>query len=65
MTRSYQSAEVSKVSVISYIEIVFVIAIGSVFFNENFNYLVYIGMFLVTFGVVFNVAFYRNDKQNL
>ena len=65
MTRSYQSAEVSKVSVISYIEIIFVIAIGSVFFNENFDYLVYIGMFLVTFGVVFNVAFYRNDKQNL
>ena len=32
---------------------------------ENFDYLVYIGMFLVTFGVVFNVAFYRNDKQNL
>lgn len=62
MTRSYQSDKVSRVSIISYSEIIFVIAIGSLFFDENFNFLVYIGMFLVTFGVVFNVAMNRNDK---
>ena len=62
MTRAYQSDKVSRVSIISYSEIIFVIAIGSLFFDENFNFLVYIGMFLVTFGVVFNVAMNRNDK---
>ena len=65
MTKSYQSSEVSKVSIVTYIEILFVIAIGSFYFNENFELLVYIGMFMVTFGVVFNVIFFRSDKQNI
>ena len=65
MTRAYQSSEVSKVSIVSYIEILFVIAIGSIYFNENFETLVYIGMFLVTFGVVFNVIYFKSDKQNI
>ena len=65
MTRAYQSSEVSKVSIVSYIEILFVIAIGSIYFNENFETLVYIGMFLVTFGVVFNVTYFKSDKQNI
>jgi len=57
--------KVSKVSIVSYIEILFVIAIGSIYFNENFETLVYIGMFLVTFGVVFNVTYFKSDKQNI
>ena len=65
MTRAFQSSEVSKVSIISYIEILFVIAIGNIFFNENFETLVYLGMFLVTFGVVLNVILFRSDKQNI
>ena len=31
-------------------------------FNESFTFLVYLGMFLVIFGVVFNVALHSNDK---
>ena len=50
---------------LDYIEIIFVIAIGSIYFNENFETLVYIGMFLVTFGVVFNVTYFKSDKQNI
>ena len=65
MTRAFQSSEVSKVSIISYVEILFVIAIGNIFFNENFETLVYLGMFLVTFGVVLNVILFRSDKQNI
>ena len=52
-------------SIESKIEILFVIAIGSIYFNENFETLVYIGMFLVTFGVVFNVTYFKSDKQNI
>jgi drug/metabolite transporter (DMT)-like permease len=65
MTRAFQSSEVSKVSIISYIEILFVIAIGNIYFNESFETLVYLGMFLVTFGVVLNVILFRSDKQNI
>ena len=62
MTRSFQNEKVSSVSIVTYSEIIFVIAIGSYFFNESFSLLVYLGMFLVIFGVVFNVALHRNDK---
>ena len=65
MTRAFQSSEVSKVSIISYVEILFVIAIGNIYFNESFETLVYLGMFLVTFGVVLNVILFRSDKQNI
>ena len=62
MTRSYQNEKVSSVSIVTYSEIIFVIAIGSYFFDESFSLLVYLGMFLVIFGVVFNVTLHRNDK---
>ena len=62
MTRSYQHEKVATVSIVSYTEILFVIAIGNFFFNESFTFLVYLGMFLVIFGVVFNVALHSNDK---
>ena len=57
MTKSFQSDKVSTVSIISYSEIVFVIAIGYNFFNESFNFLTYLGMFMVTFSVVTSVFF--------
>ncbi len=65
MTRAYQSTEISKVSIVSYVEILFVIAVGSIYFNENFTILVYVGMFLVTVGVIINVIFFKNVKQNI
>ena len=65
MTKSFQYEKVAIVSIVTYTEILFVIAIGNFFFNESFTFLVYLGMFLVIFGVVFNVALHSNDKQNL
>ena len=65
MTKSFQSEKVSKVSIVSYSELVFVVLIGNIFFNENFDILVYIGMLLVTFGVVFNILLSKDDKKYL
>ncbi len=65
MTKSFQSDKVSKVSIVSYSELIFVVLIGNIFFSENFDFLVYIGMILVTFGVVFNILISRDDKKHI
>ena len=63
MTKAFQSEKVSKVSIVSYSELVFVLLIGNIFFDEKFEFLVYLRMILVTFGVVFNILLARNDKK--
>ena len=63
MTKAFQSEKVSKVSIVSYSELVFVLLIGNIFFDEKFEFLVYLGMILVTFGVVFNILLTRDDKK--
>ena len=65
MTKSFQSDKVSKVSIVSYSELIFVVLIGNIFFSENFDFLVYIGMILVTFGVIFNILISRDDKKHI
>ena len=63
MTKAFQSEKVSEVSIVSYSELVFVLLIGNIFFDEKFEFLVYLGMILVTFGVVFNILLARDDKK--
>ncbi|GJM28913.1 MAG: membrane protein [Cyclobacteriaceae bacterium] len=55
LTKSYQSEELSKVSVISYIGIIFALAYGFLFFNEHYKFTAYLGMGLVLIGVVLNL----------
>jgi drug/metabolite transporter (DMT)-like permease len=55
MTRAYQHAEISKVAIINYTEVLFAIFLGLALFGENFNLLTYLGMTLVVVGVVLNV----------
>ena len=57
LTKSYQSEELSKVSVISYIGMLFALAYGFVFFNEHYQFSAYLGMTLVLFGVVLNLLY--------
>jgi len=57
MTKSLQSEELSKVSIINYLGIVFALAFGYAF-GETFNLMTYIGMALVILGVILNV-FYK------
>ncbi len=56
MTKSLQSSELSKVSIINYTGIIFAIAF-SFAFGETFNLMTYAGMGLVILGVVLNVYF--------
>lgn len=57
MTKSYQVEELSKVSILSYIGIIYALGFGWVLFDETFNLMTYLGMALVIAGVVLNVAF--------
>lgn len=55
MTKSYQQEELNKVSILSYIGIIYAIFFGWLLFDETFNFQTYIGMGLVISGVVANV----------
>ncbi len=57
MTRSYQSEELSKVSIISYLGIMFALGFGFVFFDEFYGIPVYAGMLVVLLGVVLNLRY--------
>jgi drug/metabolite transporter (DMT)-like permease len=57
MTKSYQSAELSKVSILNYVGIIYALAFGYFLFDESFNLMTYVGMMLVLSGVIANVIF--------
>ena len=57
MTKSFQSEELSKVSIVSYVGIVFSLAFGFFIFGETYNLFTFIGIGLVMLGAVANVVF--------
>jgi drug/metabolite transporter (DMT)-like permease len=60
MTKSYQSEELSKVSIIQYVGIIYALGFGYFIFGETYNWLTYIGMILVFSGVILNLWNKRN-----
>ena len=63
MTIAYQSEELSKVSNINFIGILYALGFGFFLFDETFNVLTYLGMAAVMTGVVLNVIF-KNKRTN-
>lgn len=57
MTKSYQTEEVSKVSILNYVGLIYALIFGYFIFDESFNLLTYIGMGLVIMGVLANVIY--------
>lgn len=55
MTKAYQKEELSKVSILSYISIIYSLLFGYLLFDETFNLYTYAGMALVLMGVILNV----------
>ncbi len=55
MTKSYQKEELSKVSILSYISIIYSLLFGYFLFDETYNLVTYLGMTLVLGGVILNV----------
>lgn len=62
MTKSYQTEELNKVSILNYIGIIYALGFGWLFFDETFNSMTYLGMGLVLVGVVANVIFKRYQQ---
>lgn len=63
MTKAFQAEEVSTVSNLNYLNIVYALIFGFLFFGETFNLFTYLGMVLVIAGVVLNV-WYKHKKQS-
>lgn len=59
MTRAYQEGELSVISSLSYLGIIYGLGFGFLF-GEDFNFLTYLGMASVVLGVVSNVWWKRN-----
>ncbi|SMD35892.1 EamA domain-containing membrane protein RarD [Reichenbachiella faecimaris] len=57
MTRSYQAEELSKVSIINYMGIIYSLAFGFIIFGETYEWLSYIGMALVIIGIILNLRY--------
>ncbi len=64
MTKAYQLEELSKISSIQYIGIVFALLAGVLFFDETYIIKSFVGIFMVLVGVILNVAFkLKVDKE--
>ena len=57
MTKSYQLEELSKVSSLNYISIVYALGFGYFIFDEKFHPATYAGMALVLGGVILNIQY--------
>lgn len=63
LTRAYQIGDVSKVSIVSYLGIIYALFFGFFFFEEWYTPIVFVGLFLVLSGVVGNLVYKGNLKQ--
>lgn len=59
MTKAYQQEELNKVSILTYIGIIYSLAFGFILFDETYNLITYGGMALVLSGVILNVLWKR------
>lgn len=57
MTKSIQLEELSKVSSLRYISVIYALIYGYILFDESFNLLTYLGMALTLCGVILNIAY--------
>jgi drug/metabolite transporter (DMT)-like permease len=55
MTKAYQKEELNKISILTYIGIIYSLAFGFFLFDETYNLVTYLGMALVLSGVILNV----------
>ncbi len=55
MTKAYQKEELSSISILTYVGIIYSLLFGYFLFGENYNLITYGGMALVLSGVILNV----------
>lgn len=60
MTKSYQTANLAKVSILNYLGVIYALLAGYFFFNETYSLLSLIGIVVIIGAVLLNVFFSRN-----
>ncbi|MFC2125848.1 DMT family transporter [Bacteroidota bacterium] len=63
MTKSYQAEEINKVVGLRYLSIVFALFFGWFMFNENYDWVAYLGMGVAVFGVFLNLWFKKRVPE--
>lgn len=61
MTRAYQADDASKVSIYTYVGVIYSLSFGYLFFDETYPAVAFLGLFLVIFGVVLSLYFTRKQ----
>ncbi len=64
MTKAYQYEELNKVSILTYISIIYSLAFGFFLFDETYNLVTYGGMALVLTGVILNVVWKSRQSKS-
>ena len=59
MTKALQSHETNVIAPLKYLEVVFMIAIGAFWFGEIYNLWTLLGVFLIMFGLIYNIYLKR------
>lgn len=62
MTKAYQSNELSKISILNYLGIIYALFFGYAIFDERLNILTMLGIGVVLTGVILNLI-YKNRKM--
>ena len=57
MTKAFQSQETSLIAPLKYLEVIFMIIIGAIWFGEIYSFWTLFGVFLILLGLVYNVYF--------
>ncbi len=59
MTKAFQSSETNLVAPLKYLEVIFMIIIGAIWFDEIYNLWTLFGIFLILIGLVYNIYLKR------
>jgi drug/metabolite transporter (DMT)-like permease len=59
MTKAFQSSETNLVAPLKYLEVIFMIIIGAIWFDEIYNLWSLFGIFLILIGLVYNIYLKR------
>jgi len=63
LTKSFQQEEINKVASLKYLNILYALFFGYVFFEETFNLYTYLGMLLVVAGVILNIWYKQRTTK--
>ena len=62
MTKAFQTNETNLVAPLKNLEVIFAIVIGTIWFGETYNLLTLLGVFLILFGLIYNIYIKRKKR---